>query len=177
MRYLNLFILLFPLSADADWKEKTLDVVLFASGVVVSFVVHEVSHELTARAYGEKLDWELNGFATKSYCRSPCEHIDKIAIAGNLSTAILGESLMYLPAKYKYTPFVDGMQAYNVENPIGYAYRDSITPGGYGDYRYVDDRAQIALAIHAASIGYRQFSKRFWSVVVVPRGLQFNVRF
>ena len=144
----------------------------------MSFAVHEASHELTARAYGEKLTWS----GGKWLCRAPddnapCENLEKVALAGTLSTAILGESLLRLPSKYRYTPFVDGMQTFNALNPIQYAYTDSVTARGYEDYRYVDDRIQIALAIHAASIGYRQFSDRAWRFFVAPRGVQLSVTF
>jgi hypothetical protein len=159
--------------AKADWKEVASNYFFFAAGIATSFIVHEAAHELTARAYGERLDWQDG----KWICNYPCPDLDKIALAGNLSTAILGESLLYLPDKYRNTPYVDGMQTFNTVNPIAYAYKDSTTSEGYGDYRHVDDRIQIALAIHAASIGYRQFSDRLWNVAVVPRGIKFNIQF
>jgi hypothetical protein len=163
--------------AQADWKESVRDGFLFAAGITTSFVVHEAGHALTARSYGEKLDWHGSGFNSHWSCRYPCRNIEQVAVAGNLSTAIVGESLLYIPAEYRHSPFVDGMQMFNTINPITYTYEDSTTSGGYRDYRNVDDRIQIALAIHAASIGYRQFSDRLWNVAVVPRGIKFNIQF
>ena len=175
---LALILFLFAVPSQADWKDKVVDVLLFASGVIVSYAVHEVSHELTARAYGEKLTWKDG----KWRCWTPdnsaqCEDLSKVALAGNLGTAILGESLLYLPEKYRYTPFVDGMQTWNSTNPIRYAYSDATTTGGYADYRYVDDRIQVALAIHAASIGYRQFSDRAWKFFVTKNGVVASIQF
>jgi hypothetical protein len=175
---LALLLALVTESAKADWKAKTIDVLLYASGIVVSLAVHEAAHELTASAYGEKLTWSDGEWICRNQSdTAPCENIDKVAIAGNLSTAILGESLMFLPARYRYTPFVDGMQTFNAVNPVVYAYKDSVTSGGHLDYRYVDDNVQIAIAIHAASIGYRQFSDRTRYIFVTPRSVQFNMAF
>ena len=172
-----LILFIFAVPSQADWKEKAVDVLLFASGMVVSFAVHEASHELVARSYGEKLDWND---ANEWSCRLPCKHHDKVAIAGNLSTAILGESLLYLPSKYRYMPFVDGMQTYNTSNPISYLYLNSRSKDGYGDYMYLDknmDNVITSLAIHAASIGYRQFSERTWRFFVIKNGIVASVRF
>lgn len=175
MRKFIFFVLVFITApAHSDWKESVRDGFLFAAGITTSFVVHEAGHALTARAYGEKLDWHGSGFNSEWVCRYPCHNIEQISVAGNLSTAIVGETLLYLPYK---NAFVDGMQAFNALNPIAYAYKDSTTSGGYEDYRAVDDRIQIALAIHAASIGYRQFSERVWNFAVVPHGIKFNIRF
>ena len=109
--------------------------------------------------------------------RLPCENIEKVALAGNLGTAIFGEALLYLPAKYKNTSLVDGMQMFNTVNPVFYAYKDATTSGGYLDYRYVDNRVQNVIAVHAATIGHRQFSERTWRFFVTHRGIQFNASF
>ena len=70
-----------------------------------------------------------------------------------------------------------GMQAFNTMNPVTYAIKNASEDGGYGDYRNVDESVQITLAIHAASIGYRQFSQRLWNISIAPHGVQFNARF
>lgn len=178
MKFLVMIFLLLPFSVSADWKENVIDSVLFVSGIVVSFAVHEASHELAARYYGEDLKWVGDGWVCRTQDGlNPCNNLKKVALAGNLGTAILGESLLTLPDKYKNTSFVDGMQMFNAVNPISYSYKDATTSGGYLDYRYVDNRVQAILAVHAASIGYRQFSKRLWNIAVAPRGVQFNMRF
>jgi len=163
--------------AHADWKDSVRDGFLFATGIVASFAIHEAGHALAARYYGEKLDWHGSGFDSEWSCRYPCRNIEQVAIAGNLSTSIVGEALLYLPNEYRHTPFVDGMQAFNMVNPISYAIKNAREDDGYGDYRNVDESIQIALAIHAASIGYRQFSERLWNISIVPHGVQFNARF
>ena len=163
-------------SAHADWKDSVRNGFLFATGIVTSFAIHEAGHALAARAYDEKLDWHGSGFNSEWSCRYPCRHIEQVSLAGNLSTAIVGELLLRLP-DYQHTPFVDGMQAFNTANPITYAIKSSREYGGYEDYRYVDESIQVALAIHAASIGYRQFSERLWNISIVPHGVQFNARF
>ena len=173
MKHAIIILFLFTTPAQADWKDTVWKGFFVAAGFVSGFVVHELSHELTARAYGEKLRWEGLSWV----CEYPCENIDNIALAGNLGTAIVGEALLHLPDKYRYTPFVDGMQVFNTLNPIGYAIQDSLTTGGYQDYRYVDNRIQVAIAIHAATIGYRQFSERAWNFVVTQRGVQVLARF
>ena len=176
---LALILFLFAVPSQADWKDNTLDVVLFVAGGFMSLAVHEASHAIAAKAYGEKLTWEDMQWV----CRKPndnnveCNHYSKIAVAGNLGTSIVGEALLYLPVKYRNSSFVDGMQSVNVANSIGYAYKDATVSGGSGDYRSVDNRYQVALAVHAASIGYRQFSERTWRFFVTPRGVQFNASF
>lgn len=172
MKYLLALVLVLPACCKADWKDSVTNSLLFVAGIAASYTIHEIGHELTARAYGEKLDWHT-GIGLEWSCRSPCENISSIAIAGNVATAITGELLLLLPNKEN--PFVDGMQAYNSVNPIGYAYKDARSP--YGDYSHVNDTAQIALAIHAATIGHRQFSKRLWSVYPKQRGVQVRVSF
>jgi hypothetical protein len=168
------FAIFFTVPTQAGWKNIASDVLLYAAGITTSFAIHEAGHALAARAYGEKLDWHGSGFNSEWVCRYPCDNLEQISVAGNLSTAIVGETLLHLPYK---NAFVDGMQTFNALNPVLYAYKDSTTSGGYGDYRNVDDRIQIALAIHAASIGYRQFSERLWNIAVVPHGINFNIRF
>ena len=169
-----IFALFFTTPVHADWKDTASDVLLYAAGITMGFAIHEAGHALTARYHGEKLDWYGSGYGSIWSCRSPCHNLEQISVAGNLSTAIVGETLLHLPYK---NAFVDGMQMFNTVNPITYAYTDSTTSGGYGDYRNVDDRTQIALAIHAANIGYRQFSERLWNVAIVPHGIKFNIRF
>jgi len=172
------FVMFFGMtSVHADWKDTASDVLLFAAGLTTSFAIHEAGHALAARYYGEKLDWHGSGFDSEWSCRYPCQHIEQVAISGNLSTAIVGEALLRLPNNYRYMPFIDGMQAFDTMNPITYAIKSASEDGGYGDYRNVGESVQIALAIHAASIGYRQFSERLWAVSVVPHGMQFNARF
>ena len=172
-----LAMILITTSAHADWKDSVRNGFLFTTGIVASFAAHEAGHALAARAYGEKLDWHGSGFNSEWSCRYPCRNIEQVAIAGNLSTAIVGEVLLRLPGKYRHTPFVDGMQAFNTMNPVTYAIKNASEDGGYGDYRNVDESVQITLAIHAASIGYRQFSQRLWNISIAPHGVQFNARF
>ena len=175
-RLINLLAMIFfTTSAHADWKDSVREVFFFATGIVTSFAVHEAGHALAARAYGEKLDWHGSGFNSEWSCRYPCWHIEQVSVAGNLSTAIVGEMLLRLPGDYRHTPFVDGMQAFNTINPITYDFKNASEDGGHGDYRSVDESAQVALALHAASIGYRQFSGRLWTIV--PHGVQFRLRF
>ena len=165
-----------PGCCKADWKENVIDAFMFVAGIATSHAVHEIGHELTARAYGEKLDWPRMEWT----CRPPCTHHDKIAMAGNISTAILGEALFLLPAIYKHTPFVDGMQTFNTINPIAYLYKQETETGGYGDYQNLSDdykKYEVALAIHAATIGYRQLSDRLWSITVAPRHIHFTYKF
>lgn len=177
-RKLLFMLFLIPGCCKADWKEDVTDALLYVSGIVVGLAVHEVSHELAARHYGEELTWNDGGWLCRNQRDdAPCNNLKKVAIAGNLGTAVVGEVLLHLPSKYRQTIFVDGIQTFNTINPITYAYKDASTNGGYLDYRYVDNRVQIALAIHAASIGYRQFSKRTWNISVVPRGVQFSAWF
>ena len=160
-------------ASHADWKTALRDSSLFAAGIVASLVVHEAGHALAAHSRGERLDWNGSEWS----CRSPCQNIEQVSLAGNLSTAIVGEALLRLPMDYRHTPFVDGMQVYNAVNPIAYAVKSARQDGGYRDYRNVNESMQVALAIHAASVGYRQFSKRLWAVSVVPHGVQFKARF
>lgn len=171
MKYKNCALLLLSLlpvnPARADWID---DALLFAGGLAAGFVVHELGHELAARAYGEKLEW----YDGKLTCRWPCHDLDKIALAGNLATAITGEILLH--TQYRNT-FVDGVQTFNTVNPISYAYKDSVTPGGYGDYANVNDTTQIALAIHAASIGYRHVAGGKWRFDIAGRRVQWSINF
>jgi hypothetical protein len=162
-----LFLLATVLPARADWFE---DAVLFATGFVSGVIVHELGHELTARAYGEKLAWR----GTQWTCTYPCDDIENIALAGNLATAIVGETLLHLPYK---NAFVDGMQTFNTMRPILYALEDAVFPSGHLDYRYVDDRVQLVLAIHAASLGYRHTQQGRWRIGTTGRSLQFSRNF
>jgi hypothetical protein len=151
------------------------DALLFAAGLLAGFAVHEVGHELAARAYGERLQWSSG----KWLCRTPdstgpCEHLGAVAVAGNLSTAIVGEALLH--TEYR-GPFIDGMQTYNTINPIQYALKDAIAPGGYADYMEVSSGVKIALAVHAASIGYRHVSKGYWRIDVKGNLIQFSKAF
>lgn len=174
---LALILFLFAVPSQADWKDNVSDAMLYAAGIATSYVIHEAGHVITARAYGEKLDWN-DSFEWK--CRPPCEHHDNIAMSGNFATAILGESLLYLPLKYRNSSFVDGMQTFNTANPIVYLYLNERNKNGYGDYQFLDDsyrKHEVALAIHAASVGYRQFSERAWRLMVTPRGVQIRASF
>jgi len=169
MNKLIILLMLFPVTASADWK--AMDYLSFGLGVVTSLLIHEAGHAITAKAYGEELKWK----GTSWVCEYPCDNNDKISVAGNLATAIVGEALLHIDNKYRNTPYVDGMQAYNTINPIRYAYKDITQNGGYRDYVDVNDTVEVAIAVHAATIGYRQYNNRLWTVT--PRGIQFNVRF
>lgn len=172
MKYLLALVLLVPACCKADWKDTVSDTFLFITGIAASFAIHELGHELTARAYGEKLDWHPNNGLEWS-CQQQCKNIKSVEIAGNVATAITGELLLLLPNREN--PFIDGMQAFNSINPIAYAYKDARSP--YGDYANVNDSAQIALAVHAATIGHRQFSNRLWSIHPREKGIQVRVVF
>ena len=153
--------------AQAGWFEDTLK---FAAGLAAGVAVHELGHVVIARAYGERLEWSGGEWE----CRAPCRNIDKVALAGNLTTAIVGEALLHTSFR---GAFVDGVQTFNTVNPISYAYKNATTAGGYLDYRGVDDRVQIALALHAASIGYRHAADGKWRFGVAGRSVQWSINF
>lgn len=157
-------LLLVTGTARAGWLE---DAVHFGTGLAAGFVVHELGHIVTARAYGEKMEWAGISWT----CRAPCGDYSKIAVAGNLASVVLGESLLHTPYR---NAFVDGLQTWSTLNPMRYAIKDAQSQQGYRDYYYVDDRVQIALALHAASIGYRHLSKGNWRVGVGARSISFS---
>ena len=97
-------------------------------------------------------------------------------LASDSTIASVGANLFF-PAVLGVLVVMGALFAFNAVNPIGYAIRDSVTSGGYGDYRHVDDRIQFALAIHGASIGYRQFSERMWGMSVERNRIQLSFRF
>lgn len=165
-------LLLFPSTTLAvDWKTTATDILQFSAGIITAFALHEAGHALAAHVYGEKIEWHGSGLGSEWECLYPCRNIENVAIAGNLTTAVVGESLLHLPFRGQY---INGIQAFNLMNPIAYAVRDYKTADGYGDYRYVDDQLQTAIALHAYSVGYRHFSDRLWGVSIVPGGAQFN---
>ena len=172
MKPLLLILIFVPGCCQADWKNTLADTFIFATGIAVGFFVHEAGHWVTAKAYGEKLSWDGGKFE----CEYPCKHIDNVAVAGNLATAIVGESILHIPHKYGKTAFADGIQVFTSLNPINYYRKDISAKGGYGDYKHVNDSLEAALAIHGASVGYRQFSGR-WAVTPTARGIQFSARF
>ena len=91
-----------------------------------------------------------------------------------MTTALVGEALLHTDYR---GAFVDGWQTFNTLNPISYAYKDSVTSGGYLDYANVNDAAQIALAVHAASIGYRHMTDGKWRFGVAGRRVQWSINF
>jgi hypothetical protein len=137
----------------------------FILGLLTGVAVHETGHKLTARYYGENIEWQNNGWL----CRAPCTNIKEIAIAGNLATAIVGEALLKLPKEYCETSFIDGLQTFNTLEPIRY----SLLPDNYGDYKYVSEDKENLIALHAVSIGWRQFNERArkWMIVPTRNGL------
>lgn len=171
MRTMIILLMLVPSAGNAGWLE---DAALFAGGLVAGLAVHELGHELAARAYGERLTWSARRGTLQLNCRSPCEERIQVSAAGNVATALVGEMLLHMPYR---NVFVDGMQTFNTLNPIFYAYKDSTTPGGYSDYAHTDDRLQIVLAIHAASIGYRHVADGRWRVGATARTVNFSIDF
>lgn len=146
------------------------DALQFAAGLAAGLAVHELGHIIVAHAYGEKLSLE----GTTLECKWPCKHYDKVALAGNLSTALIGEALLHTDLRGS---FIDGMQTWNTINPIQYHAADTRSRHGHYDYAAVDDRVQLALAIHAASIGYRHVAQGRWRVGTRLRTVTFSIDF
>lgn len=150
-----IFLSLFCGPVHANWFE---DALFFGSGLAAGLAVHELGHIVAAHAYGEKLDWRDGQWE----CRYPCDDLSKVAIAGNVASVLVGETLLH--TSYRGS-FVDGLQTWNTLNPVRYAIKDSRSHHGYLDYANANDKAQIAIAIHAASIGYRHVNNGHWRFV------------
>ena len=159
-----LLLLLWAGGVRAGWVE---DALAFAGGLAAGLVVHELGHVVVARAYGEKLDWREGLWE----CRYPCENLSKVAVAGNMASALTGEVLLHTARR---GAFIDGLQTWNTINPICYAIKDARSRGGYYDYAHVDDTVQVALAIHAASVGYRHLSDEHWRIRMGARSISFS---
>lgn len=156
-KYFLILLLLFSPSAHAGkWTQ-------FFTGMASSLIVHELSHQAVAMAYGEQLQW--NGMAWSCPQCSP-DSIQPIAIAGLASNIITSEILL----KREQTPYVRGWLSFNIISQVQYSF------GANGDLSNFTPDQQTTISalstIHAATVAQRS------KIVYVTRnGIYFKIFF
>jgi len=96
----------------------------FFGGILAAHCIHEGAHALVAEAYDTDLDWEIGtynqpiGFTENTDSDSKGLAINS---AGLLAQVLGSELILQVDSIDKNDPFVRGMMAWNIINPILYA--------------------------------------------------------
>lgn len=154
-KYLLILLLLFSSSAHAGkWTD-------FFLGMASSMIVHELSHEVVARAYGEQLQW--NGMAWSCPQCSP-ESIQPIAIAGLTANIVSSEILL----RKNQTPYVRGWLSMNIISQVQYSFGENGDLSNFPSNQ--KDTISALSTIHAASV-----SQRSKIIYVTHNGIFFKI--
>ncbi len=97
----------------------------FAAGVVSVYAIHEGSHAIVAGLTGTHLDWEIGTYNQPMGFTEDCSSDAKgfaVDSAGLLGQLLTSEVILQTDAINKNDAFVRGMMAWNIANPIIYAF-------------------------------------------------------
>lgn len=179
--------------ADDAWIT---DILEFTSGVVTAYGVHELGHCAAGWATNTEMIWHAGSKYNQPlhFNENASSHKDAVIVnaAGLASQVLLSEAILQSDLD-KNSPFVRGMMAWNIVNPIIYALdywliRNTNGDGEHGEryrgdiegieYHSSERNANIfavgMLAI-AANQGYRMLQTQDWALDWLRRDdIQFN---
>jgi hypothetical protein len=96
----------------------------FSAGVVAAFAIHEGAHEAVAELTDTEMDWGIGNYNQPLGFTERARNDSRgtaVYSAGLLSQAIGSEIILQADSIDKNDPFVRGMMAWNILNPISYA--------------------------------------------------------
>ena len=154
----------------------------FTGGIISGFLIHEGGHALTATLADTKMDWEMGNYNQPIAFTEYSDSNDAgflINSAGLTTQAICSEVILRADSIDKNNDYFRGMMAWNIINPILYAFDYwfiNSTNQIYGDsyqgdlsgieYYSNDTIANVFTALYVAiaiSQGYRFLKKQSWS--------------
>ncbi len=178
-----ILLLTFTLCAHAEEKKSGWTAIAkFTVGVVTAFAVHEGAHMVAGAATGTDMDWEAGNYNQPFTFEERADNDTAgfiISSAGLAAQVVGAEIILHTDRIDKNDPFVRGMMAWNIINPISYALdywfirrtnyeRDNSYQGDLQGVEYYSDEGTanaFAAGVTAMALwqGYRFVQTQTWA--------------